>query len=77
LLVSPEKYILPYSFVLVNLYSNNVAEWQALILGLQIAIGMGMKDLDVCGDSYLVINQPLKEFEVKKDYLIPRHKNAL
>jgi len=41
-LVSLEKHILPYSFVLVNLSSNNVAEYQALILGLQIAIRMGI-----------------------------------
>ena len=29
-LVSPEKHILPYSFVLTQLCSNNVAEYQAL-----------------------------------------------
>jgi len=33
-LVSHEKHILPYFFVLVDLCSNNVAEYQALILGL-------------------------------------------
>ena len=32
--VSPEKHIIPYSFILVKLYFNNVAEYQALILGL-------------------------------------------
>jgi len=76
-LISPEKHILPYSFVLIDLCSNNVAEYQALILGLQMAIGMGIKDLDVWGDSHLVINQLLEEFEVKKDNLIPHHNNAL
>jgi len=43
-LFSPEKYILPYSFILVDLCSNNIAEYQAL---LQMAIGMGIKDLDI------------------------------
>jgi len=33
-LVSPEKHILPFSFILVNPCSNNVAKYQALILGL-------------------------------------------
>ena len=42
-----------------------------------MAIGMGIKDLDVYGDSQLVINQLLEEFEVKKDDLIPHHKNVL
>jgi len=76
-LVSPKKHILPYSFILVDLFSNNVAEYQPLILGFQMAIGMGIKDLDVYGDSQLVINQLLEEFEVKKDDLIPHHKNVL
>ena len=47
LLVSPKKHILTYSFVLVNLCFNNVTEYQALVLGLQMVIGMGIKDLDV------------------------------
>ena len=50
-LVSPEKHILPYSFVLTQLCSNNVAEYQALKLGLQMAIEMGIKD-----STYMVIH---------------------
>jgi len=50
-LVSPEKHILPYSFALTQLCSNNVAGYQSLILGLQTTIEMGIKGLDVCGDS--------------------------
>jgi len=50
-LISLEKHILPYSFILVNLCSTNVVEYQALILGLQVVVGMGIKDLDVYGDS--------------------------
>jgi len=76
-LVYPKKHVLPYSFVLVNLCSNNVGEYQGLILGLQMAIGMGIKDLGVYGDSQLIINRLLEEFEVKRDDLIPNHKNAL
>jgi len=41
--VTPEKHILPYSFVLTQLCSNNVAEYQALNLGLQMAIEMGIR----------------------------------
>ena len=50
-LVSLERHILSYSFILVDLCSNNVAEYQALILGLQMAIGMRIRDLDVYDDS--------------------------
>ena len=37
--------------------SNNVAEYEALINGLCIAIELGIRQLDVRGDSHLVINQ--------------------
>ncbi|XP_074287864.1 uncharacterized protein LOC141613022 [Silene latifolia] len=75
--LSPEGHVLPYSFVLTELCSNNVAEYQALILGLQMAIEIGVKDLDIFGDSLLVVNQALDEFEVKKDDLIPYHQYAI
>ena len=40
--------------------SNNMAEYEALLSGLRIAIELGIKCLDVCGDSQLVINQVAK-----------------
>jgi len=75
-LISPEKHILPYSFALTQLCSNNVAKYQALILGLQMALEIGIKDLDVYGDSQLVINQLLEEYEVKKEDLVSYHTQA-
>ena len=63
---SPKKHILPCLFVLAQLCSNNVVEYQALNLGLQMAIEMGIKDLNIYGDSQLVFNQLLEEYEVKK-----------
>jgi len=44
-----------------------VVEYQALNLGLQIPVEMGIKDLNIYGDSQLVINQLLEEYEVKKE----------
>ena len=41
--------------------SNNVAEYEALINGLQVAIELGARRLDVRGDSWLVIDQVMKE----------------
>ena len=69
--VSPQKQVLPYSVVLGELCLNNVAEYQALIIKLQMAIEMGISELEVYGDSQLVINQLLTRYEVKKDNLIP------
>jgi len=75
--VSPENHILPYSFVLTQLCSNNVAEYQALSLGLKMAIEIGITDLNVYGDSQLVINQLLYQYELKKEDLVPYHRQAL
>ena len=41
--------------------SNNVAEYEALINGLCIAIELCIRRLDVRGDSQLVIDQVMKE----------------
>jgi hypothetical protein len=41
--------------------SNNMAEYEALLSGLRIDIELGVKCLDVCGDSQLVIDQVMKE----------------
>ena len=69
--VSPQRQILPYSFVLSERCSNNVAEYQALIIGLQMTIEMKIISLEICGDSKLVINQILALYEVKSDDLVP------
>ena len=41
--------------------SNNVAEYEALINGLRITIELGIRCLNVRGDSQLVVNQVMKE----------------
>ena len=41
--------------------SNNMAEYEALLSGLRIAIELGIKRLDVRGDSQLIIDQVMKE----------------
>ena len=41
--------------------SNNMAEYKALLSGHRIAIELGVKRLDVRGDSQLVIDQVMKE----------------
>ncbi|KAL0308970.1 UNVERIFIED_CONTAM: hypothetical protein Sradi_5839300 [Sesamum radiatum] len=56
--------------------SNNVAEYQALILGLEIAVDAKQLPLKVYGDSQLVVNQLLGLYEVKKPELLPYHNYA-
>jgi probable phosphoglycerate mutase len=40
--------------------SNNVAEYETLVTGLRIAIELGVRHLDIRGDSQLVIDQVMK-----------------
>ncbi|XP_074314413.1 uncharacterized protein LOC141649628 [Silene latifolia] len=75
--ITPQNHLMPYAFTLNQLCTNNMAEYQALILGLQIAIEIGVRDMDIYGDLKLVINQVLDEYEVKKEDLIPYHQRAL
>ncbi|GAA0153615.1 hypothetical protein LIER_11813 [Lithospermum erythrorhizon] len=57
IVLTPQQDLLPYSFSLSHNYSNNVVEYQALILGLEAAIELDIHQLEIYGDSQLVINQ--------------------
>ncbi|KAG9449925.1 hypothetical protein H6P81_009890 [Aristolochia fimbriata] len=76
LFVSPKKDLLPYSFVLTQACSNNEAEYQAILLGLGMAVEMQIPQLHIYGDSALVIKQLTGEFEVKKPELEPFWRQA-
>ncbi|KAG9453486.1 hypothetical protein H6P81_006390 [Aristolochia fimbriata] len=71
LFISPKKDLQPYSFVLTQICSNKEAKYQALLLGLGIALEMQLPQLNIYGDSALVIKQLTGEFEVKKLELEP------
>jgi hypothetical protein len=60
LLVAPEgKFIVPFSYRLqwdID-YTNNVCEYEALILGLEAAKKLNIKNLEVYGDAELIVRQ--------------------
>jgi hypothetical protein len=60
LFVSPLGKHLRYVIRLHFLASNNVAEYEALVNGLCIAVELGVRCLDARGDSQLVIDQVMK-----------------
>ncbi|KAA0036541.1 uncharacterized protein E6C27_scaffold191G00430 [Cucumis melo var. makuwa] len=70
-LIFPKKHMLPYSFAFAELCSNNVAEYQALIIGLQMALEIGVSFIEIYGDSKLIINQLLLQYDVKHEDLKP------
>ena len=51
LLISPTRQLVPLSFKLEYEATKNVAEYEALILGLQTAKNMNIQSLKVLGDS--------------------------
>lgn len=49
--------------------TNNVAEYSALIAGLELALESGITELDVYMDSELVVSQMKGEWKIKNDRL--------
>ncbi|KAL3728104.1 hypothetical protein ACJRO7_032798 [Eucalyptus globulus] len=60
-LISPNGQHYPVAAKLMFPCTNNIAEYEACILGLQAAIGMEVSKLKVFGDSTLIILQTLGE----------------
>lgn len=57
--------------------TNNVAEYRAVLLGLELASELGATDIEVVGDSELVVKQISGEYRVKHPGLKPLHAEAL
>jgi ribonuclease HI len=54
----------------IGVATNNVAEYSALLAGLQKAIELGVDELDVVSDSELLVKQMKGEYRVKNAALI-------
>jgi ribonuclease HI len=67
LFVSPLGEHMRYAVRLHFPASNNMAEYEALLCGLKITIEIGVKRLDVRGDSQLVIDQVMKNASCHDD----------
>jgi hypothetical protein len=67
LFVSPLGEHMRYTVRLHFPASNNMVEYEALLCGLKIAIELGVKRLDVRGDSQLVIDQVMENASCHDD----------
>jgi ribonuclease HI len=67
LFISPLREHMQYAVRLHFPTSNNMAEYEALLCGLRIAIETSIKRLDVRGDSQLVIDQVMKNASCPDD----------
>ncbi len=45
--------------------TNNVAEYRALLLGIERALALGASELELVGDSELIVRQVKGEYKVK------------
>jgi ribonuclease HI len=67
LFIAPRGEQLKYALQLLFLASNNEAEYEALIHGLNIAVSLGVKRLMVYRDSLVVISQITKDWDCSTD----------
>ena len=73
LLISPKGTHIPFSGRLNFPATNNVTEYEACIMGLQAALGLGVKEFEVYGDSALIISQIHIKWKIKEERLMPYH----
>lgn len=57
--------------------TNNVAEYRALIAGLELALDRGVRSIEVRLDSLLLVKQVMGEYRVKASHLKPLHREAV
>ena len=77
MIVSPKGFHTPFTARLCFDYNNNMAEYEACIMGIKAAIDRRMKFLYVYGDSALVISQIKGEWDMKHPNLIPYREHVL
>ena len=53
----------------IGVATNNVAEYSALVAGLEKAVELGVRDLEVISDSELMVKQMRGEYKVKNEAL--------
>jgi ribonuclease HI len=53
----------------IGVATNNVAEYSALIAGLEKAVDLGVRELEVVSDSELMVKQMRGEYRVKNEAL--------
>ncbi len=74
---SPAGEELDEAAVRIGAATNNVAEYRALLLGLERAKALGADEVEVVNDSELVAKQVTGEYRVKNADLKPLHAQAL
>ncbi|XP_075640424.1 uncharacterized protein LOC142612194 [Castanea sativa] len=73
LLISPKGPHNPFFGRLNFPATNNATEYEACIMDVQAVLGIGVKELEVYGDSALIISQIQNKWKIKEERLMPYH----
>jgi ribonuclease HI len=66
---SPEGEVIEQRAERIGTATNNVAEYRALLLGVERARALGAREVELVGDSELVVRQVKGEYRVKDEAL--------
>jgi probable phosphoglycerate mutase len=61
----------------IGIATNNVAEYRGLIAGLEAALALGARRVEVRMDSELIVRQAIGRYRVKNPGLVPYHRRVL
>jgi ribonuclease HI len=76
LLISPAQEVIKISYKMEFETTNNIAKYEALVLGLMDAKDMAIDSLEFFGDSELIINQVKNTYQSKQQRL-EKYKNEV
>lgn len=75
-LIGPDGAVIAERGLYLGIATNNLAEWNALLIGLEAAADRGVRRLAIRLDSELVVKQLRGEYRVKHAALQPLHRRA-
>ena len=61
----------------IGVASNNVAEYRALLRGIERAASLGASEIEIVNDSELIAKQLTGDYKVKHPAMIPLHREAV
>lgn len=76
-LSSPEGDVVEEAKEAIGVASNNVAEYRALLLGVERAKALGASEVEVVNDSELIAKQINGEYKVKHPDMKPLHAKSV
>jgi ribonuclease HI len=73
---TPDGEVLESRGEAIGIATNNVAEYRALLLGIELARERGAKEIELIGDSELIVRQVNGEYRVKDAGLRPLYERV-